>query len=93
MIGSPGSGKTMLARRLPTITSPLTIEEALETTKINSVAGKIEGKGSLMTCRPFRTPHHIISSIALLGGGSNPQPGEITLAHNGVLSWIRAGSY
>ncbi len=85
MVGSPGSGKTMLARRLPTIVPPLTIEEALETTKIHSVAGKIEGKASLMTCRPFRTPHHTISNIALVGGGSNPQPGEISLAHNGVL--------
>jgi len=85
MVGSPGSGKTMLARRLPTIVPPLTLEEALETTKIHSVAGKIEGKGSLMTCRPFRAPHHTISSIALVGGGSNPQPGEISLAHNGVL--------
>jgi magnesium chelatase family protein len=85
MIGPPGSGKTMLARRLPTIVPPLTIDEALETTKIHSVAGKISGNGALMTYRPFRSPHHTSSSIALVGGGSNPQPGEISLAHNGVL--------
>jgi len=85
MIGPPGAGKTMLARRLPTIVPPLTLEEALETTKIHSVAGKLDGHSSLMTRRPFRTPHHTSSDIALVGGGSNPQPGEISLAHNGVL--------
>ncbi len=85
MVGAPGSGKTMLARRLPGIVPPLTLDEALETTKIHSVAGKLDGKTSLMTRRPFRAPHHTISNIALVGGGSNPQPGEISLAHNGVL--------
>jgi len=85
MIGSPGSGKTMLARRLPTILPPMTIEEALETTKIHSVAGKIQSDHSLITARPFRSPHHTISDIALIGGGSWPQPGEISLAHNGIL--------
>lgn len=85
MIGSPGSGKTMLARRLPTILPPMTIEEALETTKIHSVAGKIQNNNSLITTRPFRSPHHTISNVALVGGGSWPQPGEISLAHNGIL--------
>ncbi|MBI3500712.1 MAG: YifB family Mg chelatase-like AAA ATPase [Bacteroidetes bacterium] len=85
MIGPPGAGKTMIAKRLPTILPPLTIEEALETTKIHSVAGKM-GKGtSLITARPFRSPHHTISDVALVGGGSFPQPGEISLAHHGVL--------
>ncbi len=85
MIGPPGAGKTMLARRLPGIIPPLTLDEALETTKIHSVAGKTEERTALMTRRPFRSPHHTISDIALVGGGNVPQPGEISLAHNGVL--------
>ncbi len=85
MVGPPGSGKTMLAKRLPTIMPPLTPEEALETTKIHSVAGKIDNHNYLMTRRPFRSPHHTISDVALVGGGTFPQPGEISLAHNGVL--------
>lgn len=85
MIGPPGAGKTMLAKRLPSILPPLTLYEALETTKIHSVAGKIGKGSSLMTVRPFRSPHHTISDVALVGGGGNPQPGEISLSHNGVL--------
>ncbi len=85
MIGAPGSGKTMLARRLPTILPPLTREEALETTKIHSVAGKTDFAGGLMTLRPFRAPHHLTSQVALIGGGQSPRPGEVSLAHNGVL--------
>lgn len=85
LIGPPGSGKTMLAKRVPSILPPLSLKEALETTKIHSVAGKMGTETSLMTVRPFRSPHHTISDVALVGGGSYPQPGEISLAHNGVL--------
>ncbi|WP_316790116.1 YifB family Mg chelatase-like AAA ATPase [Pedobacter frigoris] len=85
LIGPPGAGKTMLAKRLPTILPPLSLQEALETTKIHSVAGKLNAADSLMTERPYRSPHHTISDIALVGGGANPQPGEISLAHNGIL--------
>lgn len=85
LIGPPGAGKTMLAKRLPTILPPLSLQEALETTKIHSVAGKLNATDALMTARPYRSPHHTISDMALVGGGANPQPGEISLAHNGVL--------
>lgn len=85
LIGPPGSGKTMLAKRIPSILPPLTLSEALETTKIHSVAGKLGSESSLMTVRPYRNPHHTISGVALVGGGSYPQPGEISLSHNGVL--------
>ncbi|MBR1835437.1 MAG: YifB family Mg chelatase-like AAA ATPase [Bacteroidales bacterium] len=85
MIGPPGSGKTMLAKRMPSILPPLSLEESLETTQIHSVAGKMKKEDSLIAIRPFRSPHHTISDVALVGGGTNPQPGEISLAHNGVL--------
>ncbi len=85
LIGPPGAGKTMLAKRLPTILPPLTLQEALETTKIHSVAGRMGNERGLITIRPFRSPHHTISDVALVGGGGSPQPGEISLAHNGVL--------
>lgn len=85
MIGPPGAGKTMLAKRLPSILPPLDLREALETTKIHSVAGKLSKIDGLITTRPFRSPHHTVSDVALVGGGNIPQPGEISLAHNGVL--------
>ena len=85
LVGPPGAGKTMLAKRLPTILPPLSLHEALETTKIHSVAGKLPANATLISQRPFRSPHHTISDVALVGGGTVPQPGEISLAHNGVL--------
>ena len=85
MVGPPGSGKSMMAKRLPSILPPLTLQESLETTKIHSVSGSLPNGSSLITQRPFRSPHHTISSVALCGGGANPKPGEISLAHNGVL--------
>lgn len=85
LVGPPGSGKSMLSKRLPSIMPPLSIAEALETTKIHSVAGKLKGGSKLMTSRPFRSPHHTISPVAIVGGGTNPMPGEISLANNGIL--------
>jgi magnesium chelatase family protein len=85
LIGPPGAGKTMLARRLPSVLPPLNLQEALETTKIHSVSGLLPDNTALISARPFRSPHHTISDVALVGGGSNPNPGEISLAHNGVL--------
>ncbi|GAE83837.1 Mg(2+) chelatase family protein [Bacteroides reticulotermitis JCM 10512] len=85
MVGAPGSGKSMMAKRLPSILPPLSLGESLETTKIHSVAGKLSRNSSLISQRPFRDPHHTISQVAMVGGGSFPQPGEISLAHNGVL--------
>jgi magnesium chelatase family protein len=85
LIGPPGAGKTMLAKRLPSILPPMTLQEALETTKIHSVVGRVKDNAGLMSQRPFRSPHHTISDVALVGGGSYPQPGEISLSHNGVL--------
>jgi len=85
LIGPPGAGKTMLAKRLPTILPPLNMTESLETTKIHSVSGNLKAKDSLVTARPFRSPHHTISDVAMVGGGSNPLPGEISLSHHGVL--------
>ena len=85
LIGPPGAGKSMLAKRIPSILPPLNLNESLETTKIHSVAGKINHNGSLIAARPFRSPHHSISMVAMVGGGSYPQPGEISLAHNGIL--------
>lgn len=85
MVGPPGAGKSMIAKRLPSILPPLTLAEALETTKIHSVAGKLKGGARLMTQRPFRSPHHTVSPVAIVGGGTNPTPGEISLAHNGIL--------
>ncbi|WP_044398246.1 YifB family Mg chelatase-like AAA ATPase [Lacinutrix sp. Hel_I_90] len=85
LVGPPGAGKTMLAKRLPSILPPMTLEEALETTKIHSVVGRVKADTGIMAQRPFRSPHHTISNVALVGGGSYPQPGEISLCHNGVL--------
>ena len=85
MIGPPGSGKSMMAKRLPSILPPLTLAESLETTQIHSIAGKLDRGATLISTRPFRSPHHTISDVALIGGGASMQPGEISLAHNGIL--------
>lgn len=89
LIGPPGAGKTMLAKRLPTILPPMDLSEALETTKIHSVVGRLDAQG-LVASRPFRAPHHTISDVALVGGGQYPQPGEISLAHNGICFWMNS---
>jgi len=93
MIGPPGSGKTMLAKRLPTILPDMTLTEALETTKIHSIMGLVKNTSGIVTSRPFRSPHHTASDIALIGGGSNPKPGEVTLAHNGILFLDELGEF
>ena len=85
LVGSPGCGKSMMAKRLPSILPPLTLAESLETTQIHSIAGKLERGATLISTRPFRSPHHTISDVALIGGGASMQPGEISLAHNGIL--------
>ena len=85
MIGPPGSGKSMIAKRIPSILPPISLEEAIETTKIHSICGQLNGDRQFITTRPFRSPHHTISDAGLLGGSMHPTPGEVSLAHNGVL--------
>ena len=87
MVSSPGSGKTMLSKRIPTILPNMTFEEALQTTRIHSVVGNLKYGQSLLAIRPFRSPHHTLSDVAMVGGGQIPKPGEASLAHNGVLLW------
>ena len=91
LIGPPGSGKTIIAQRLPSILPLMELDEALETTKIHSIAGKLNGSGPLVVQRPFRSPHHTISDAGLLGGQTIPKPGEVSLAHNGVLFLDKCG--